>query len=417
MRNGHVPPADQAGLRRANLALVVRTLREHGQQSRAQLSALSGLSKATVSNLVSELESRRLVRAAGLTAGRQGRPGQLVELSPGSVCGIGLEINLEYLRATVLDLAGTVVTEQLVPLRVVELGPQRCLDQLAELARSMLATVAAVGAWPAGITVAVPGLVDTQAGVVRFAPNLRWRQIALVDGLAARVDLPLERCAVDNDANLAALAEHTSGAASGTDDLLCIVGSSGVGAGLLAAGVPVRGASGFAGEVGHLSLDPLGPSCPCGNRGCWERQIDLGTLLEVMSSPDDPVRDPSLAVSDRLRIIRVRAEAGDRRTLDALQQVGDALGVGLALLINVLNPAAVVLGGYFAELYEWLVEHARIQIASRVLSPEAARAAILPSTLGFTAAIRGGAQHAMRMVMDNPTLAPVVASEPTEAPA
>ncbi|ASO22609.1 putative NBD/HSP70 family sugar kinase [Actinoalloteichus hoggarensis] len=417
MRGKQDRPADQAGLRKANLALILDLLRGHGQQSRAQLAGLSGLSKATVSNLVSELEVRDLVRPAGIVAGRQGRPGMLVEVQPRTVSGIGLEVNVDYLAATAIDLTGEVVFECRVPGDVIALGPERLLDQLAELARKVLAAVETQGAWTAGITVAVPGLIDPATGVVQLAPNLRWRKVPMADGLAGRLGYSLARITVDNDANLSALAEQTSGNVVGVTDLLYLTGASGIGAGIIADGVPLRGAFGSAGEVGHMAMDPMGPYCSCGSRGCWETQVGLIALLRAVSTHEDPVRDPALDLEQRLTIIRARAERGDRRTLDALQQIGSALGIGISILVNVLNPAAVVLGGYFATLQEWLVEPARREVAARVLGPDAAGARLVPSSLAFNAASRGGAYAAMRRVLDDPTLAPVQTAEATEAPA
>ncbi|AOS65560.1 ROK family transcriptional regulator [Actinoalloteichus hymeniacidonis] len=417
MRGKQDRPVDQAGLRKANLALILDLLRTRGRQSRAQLAGLSNLSKATVSNLVAELEIRDLVRPAGIVAGRQGRPGMLVEVQPRTVCGIGLEVNVDYLAATAIDLTGEVIHESRVPLDVIALGPERCLDELAKLATDVLSTVEKQGAWTAGITIAVPGLIDPVTGVVQLAPNLRWRQVPMADGLAGRIGYSLAGIVVDNDANLAALAEQTTGSVVGVTDLLYITGAAGIGGGIIADGVPLRGAFGSAGEVGHIAMDPGGLYCPCGSRGCWETQVGLIALLRAVSTHEDPVRDPSLDLEQRLTIIRTRAERGDRRTLDALQQIGSALGIGLSILVNVLNPAVVVLGGYFATLQEWLIEPARREVAARVLGPEAAGARLVPSQLGFSAGSRGGAHAAMRRVLDDPTLAPVQKAEATEAPA
>jgi predicted NBD/HSP70 family sugar kinase len=418
---GHSRPADQAGLRRGNLALLVRTLREYGALSRAQLAVRSGLSKATVSSLVNDLELRGLVHSAGISAGGQGRPGQLVDLRPTSVCGIGLDVHVGHVGAVVTDLAGELIFNQRVVCDVPGLGPERTIDQLAELTATALAEVErrSVGP-PVGVTVSVPGLVDTGAGTVTFAPRLRWRDVAVVDELAARTGLPLDHIAVDNDANLGAMAELAAmNAETGAPvaDLIYLTGDFGIGGGVISGGRLIRGSIGFAGEIGHMATDPLGPYCSCGRRGCWETRVGLGALLHACADPDDPVRDPTLDLDQRMRIVRDRAAKRDQRTLDALHQIGSALGVGVSVLVNLLNPAVVVLGGYFAALPEWLVEPIRNQVVAGVLAPGAGGATVVGSRLGFTASTTGGALAALRRVLDDPTVVPPNQPQDEEAPA
>ncbi|HEY7597829.1 MAG TPA: ROK family transcriptional regulator [Actinophytocola sp.] len=396
----------------------MRTLREHGALSRAQLAVRSGLSKATVSSLVTDLELRGLVHSAGVSAGGQGRPGQLVDLRPTSVCGLGLDVHVGHVGAAVTDLSGELLFHRRVACDVPGIGPERAIDQLAELADTALAEVKGAVGPPAGATVSVPGLVDRGAGIVTFAPRLRWRDVAVADGLAARTGLALDRIAVDNDANLGAEAElaRMGGA---VDDLVYLTGDFGIGGGVIAGGKLIRGSIGFAGEIGHMAMDPLGPYCSCGRRGCWETQVGLGALLHACADPDDPVRDPTLDLDQRMRIVRSRAEQRDRRTLEALHQIGTELGHGVSILVNLLNPAVVVLGGYFAALPEWLVEPIRNEVVANVLAPGAGGARIVASGLGFTAATAGGALAALRRVLDDPTVVP--AGQPNvddeEAPA
>ncbi|PRY39844.1 ROK family protein [Umezawaea tangerina] len=404
----HTPgPADRAGLRRANLDLLVRMLRERGQVSRAQLAVHSGLSKATVSSLVGDLARRGVVRPAGITAGGQGRPGELVELRPAAACGVGLDLQVDHVGATVVDLTGEVLLRRRIACDVPSSGHERVLDLLADVLTGVLDDVRARGGWVVGATAAVPGLVDTDGAVVRFASRLRWREVALRDGLAARTGLALDFFGADNDANLAAVAEHDAGAAAGLDDFVHLAGGHGVGAGVFSRGELVRGHLGYAGEVGHMMLDPLGPWCSCGRRGCWETQVGLGALLHACATPDDPVHDPALDPDARMVLVRARAETGDRRTLDALHQIGAALGAGAAVLVNLLNPAAVVLGGYFAALPEWLVEPVRSEVAARVLAEGAGGATVVASRLGFRGPSTGGAVHALRRVLDEPAVVPV----------
>ncbi|MFC6089872.1 ROK family protein [Saccharothrix lopnurensis] len=373
--------------REANLALLLRTLRAHGPVSRAQLAARSGLSKATLSPLLVDLDHRGLTQTAGTTT-TQGRPGGLVRLRPGAACGIGLDIRPGSLGATVTDLTGEV---HLRRRRACDTTvPEHALDQLADLTRRALDDVARAG-WT-GVTVAVPGRADHRAGTVTATP-LRWRGVAVVDGLAARTGLPIDRLDVDNEAHLAARAEHD---ADPVDDLVYLNGDHEVEAGVITNGALVRGADNRAGGIGHMVLDHFGPHCGCGKRGCWNTRVGLDAFLHACAPRHDQVHDPHLSRGERMCILRTRAERGDARTVDALHRTAEHLATGLSVLTALLNPRRIVLGGYFAALQDWLVVPQRQEGTS-----------ITASTFGFTAGARGAALAALRRVLDDPTLVPV----------
>ena len=406
-------PADQATVRRNNLGVVLRHVRDAGPRSRARIAQDTGLNKATVSSLVSELADRRLITAGDVDrAGSVGRPGLIVHLDGRSVCGIGVELNVEYLAILVLDLCGETLFEHRVPLDVDELGAERTLDEVARLVRQGLDAASRHGAVPVGLTVAVPGLVRSDDGVATYAPNIGWHDVPVLDELRVRVDLgfPIR---VENDANLSAIAEWAMGSEARTPDLVYLTGEVGVGGGLIVDGRLLRGAGGLSGEVGHTSLGDPERICGCGRRGCWETVVGLTALLNAAADPDDPVHDHGRDLETRLAELAARADAGDRRTLEALHQVGTALGNGAAVLINVFNPQVVLLGGYFAVLGRFLIEPMAAELRERVFGPDLAGARIVLSTLGFTAAVRGGAHVALEAVFDDPTLVPATGADRT----
>jgi predicted NBD/HSP70 family sugar kinase len=406
-------PADQLTVRRSNLALVLRHLRDAGPRSRARIAVETGLNKGTVSSLVSELVARGLAREGDIQReGSVGRPGQIVELDGRRIGGIGIEINVDYLTALVLDLTNTVVFEQRVALDVQALPAGSVLDAVTDLAARAVRECGRLDMVPVGLTLAIPALVDVDAGVVALAPNLHWQQVpvvqAMVERLTTRLGRPSFPIQVDNDANLAALGEYAMGSLAGTPDLVYLTGETGVGGGVMVGGRLLRGAEGFSGEIGHIPLDPAGHICGCGRRGCWETMVGLAGLLRLSATADDPVRDPSLDLEQRLDMIRRRAEVGDARTLDALGQVGAALGLGASILINVFNPRALVLGGYFASLGPYLLGPVMTELRARVIAADVGGCRVELSQLGFAAASRGGAHVALEAVLDDPTLvAPV----------
>ncbi|MEI8409919.1 MULTISPECIES: ROK family transcriptional regulator [unclassified Kribbella] len=401
-----VVAADHVSLRRNNLSVVLRHVRDLGPRSRARIAGDTGLNKATVSSLVAELVERGLLREGPADSTRAlGRPGQLVELDGTGVCGVGAEINVDYLAVTALDLTGAVVSERRVPLDVAHLGPGTTLDRLAELIREAVAAVDARDGEVAGVTLAVPGLVQGDTGELKLAPNLGWGEVPVVREMRERLGTPSYPLHVDNEANLAALAAYSElRKAESVQDIVLLTGAVGVGGGVVSHGHLLRGGHGYSGEVGHMPVAPAGRTCGCGRTGCWETVVGLTALLHKATDEDDPVRDPSLDVEQRLAEITARAEAGEPRTLSALEDVGTWLGIGGAILVNILNPDVLVLGGYFAVLGPWLQEPLEVAIRDRVIAPDGGGCRVIRSDLGFTAAVRGGAQISLDQVLVDPTM-------------
>ncbi len=402
---------DHVSLRRNNLSVVLRHVRDLGPRSRARIAADTGLNKATVSSLVAELVERGLLREGPADSTRAlGRPGQLVELDGTSVCGVGAEINVDYLAVAALDLAGDVVLEKRVPVDVAHLDPGTTLDRLADLVREAVAAVDARRGQLAGVTLAVPGLVQGDTGDLKLAPNLGWTEVSVTQEMRSRLGEASYPLHVDNEANLAALAAYSelrgteSGQTEQVHDLVLLTGAVGVGGGMVSNGHLLRGGRGYSGEVGHMPVAPPGRTCGCGRTGCWETVVGLTALLHKATDRDDPVRDPSLDVEQRLAGITRRAEAGDARTLSALKDVGIWLGIGGAILVNILNPDVLVLGGYFAVLGPWLREPLEKAIRERVIAPDGGGCRVVRSDLGFAAAVRGGAQISLDQVFVDPTV-------------
>ncbi|QKV79953.1 ROK family transcriptional regulator [Amycolatopsis sp. Hca4] len=382
--------ADSASPRTANLAAVLRALRT-GPLSRTQLAARCGLARSAVPGLLAELTGRGLVRPAGVRPGN-GRPSRLVELHGEDAYALGLSVEADRLSALVTDLSGRVLDEATEAVDVAALGLQTGMDGLAELAGAVLPGP------PVGIAVSVPGLVDSAAAVLRFAPALRWRDAEIAGLLAARLDVPAAAIAVDNDANLGALAEAIAGTG---DDLFYLGGGTAVGGGLVSGGTILRGARGFAGEVGHIAVDPSGGRCPCGRTGCLETKANLAALLRAAAAPGDPLHDPAPGVEGRVARLTDRIRLGDQRAATAVHELGVALGIALSTVVDVLDPDVVVLGGYFAALGEWLVEPVRVELAARPLG----QARVVASGLGLRAPLRGAAHLAAERLFANPTLA------------
>jgi predicted NBD/HSP70 family sugar kinase len=394
-----VLPADQTTVRRANLGVVLRHVAAGGSCSRAQIATETGLTRGTVSSLVTELIDLELLRETGETTSPRGigRPGVALELAD-VVVGVGLEVNVDYLAVSVEDLTGAVRYERRSyrDNRASEPGP--LLDRLARAARTALETVERDGLRPVGVSVAVPGLVEEASGTVVFAPNLGWQDLPVAAELADRLALPVH---VENESNLAALAEHWTGAALGIDDFVCVFGEVGVGGGIVLGGRLFRGSHGFGGELGHVSVDPNGARCGCGSHGCLETLVGQESIARAAGVP--VVAGRSRSLTDEL--VRL-AESGAPEVLRALDDAGRSLGIALASTFNLFDVQAVVLGGCFAPLAPWLEDAVRGTLHERSLAARSGTFRVLPSAFGDGAAVRGAAALSLHRVLDAPWSVP-----------
>jgi predicted NBD/HSP70 family sugar kinase len=397
--------ANQRAVRRHNLGVVLRHLSEHGPRSRATIALETGLNKTTVSSLVTELIGLDLVVERGLEQrGTVGRPGQVVELSGDGVVALGLEVNVDYLAVRALDLTGTERHRGLDVRDNRGMTTGEVLDRLAEQARAALDAVKAQGLRPVGATVALPGLVDAGTGTLLLAPNLGWTDVRVADELRDRLSSAAIPLAAENEANLAALAELWEGSARGLADVLYVSGEIGVGGGIIIGGELFRGAQGFGGEFGHMTLDPGGRPCACGSRGCLETVVGLEALLELAGLDPSDARTTT-GSGEPVSILAARARAGDERALAALRDAGRWLGIAIASASNLLNFQAVVLGGFFGQLSTWLAAPIARELEVHVLASDWAVPRVLPSTLGPEAAVRGAAAQSLRRVLADPALA------------
>jgi predicted NBD/HSP70 family sugar kinase len=316
--------------------------------------------------------------------GRVGRPGSALAVSGRGPAGIGAEIGVDHLAVCAADLRGTVRA------RAVRYGanrgraPKPVLEELTDLVGRVLAEAEREGLWPAGLAVAVPGLVASDGRTVVRAPNLDWHDVDL--GSLLPGGLPLT---VDNEANFGALAELWLGAGT-PRDFLHVSAEIGIGAAVVVEGQVLRGTRGFAGELGHVPVRPDGPACPCGGRGCLEQYAGEEAVLRAAGL------EPR---EDLAGLLAERAEEGDEAVRRALRDAGTALGIALTGAVNLLDPETVVLGGALAGLSPWLLPSLTAELAGRTAGPACP---VAVSTLGSEGPLLGAAHYVVRAVLDDP---------------
>jgi predicted NBD/HSP70 family sugar kinase len=384
---GRTLPDTQQGMRRRNLARVMHAVSAEGSLSRAAVATRIGLTRAAVSTLVDELIRWGLLEELGPERpGRVGRPGSALAVSGRGPAGIGAEIGVDHLAVCAVDLRGTVRARAVRHTANRGRAPEPVTGELTELVRQVVAEAERESLWPAGLAVAVPGLVARDGRTVVRAPNLDWHHADL--GALLPGEWPLT---VGNEANFGALAELWLG--EGTPrDFLHVSAEIGIGAAVVVDGGLLHGTRGFAGELGHVPVRPDGPPCACGGRGCLEQYAGEEAVLRAAGL------EPR---EDLVGLLAGRAEQGDESVRAALREAGTALGIALTGAVNLLDPETVVLGGALAGLSPWLLPSLEAELTSRTAGPPCP---VTVSRLGSQGPLLGAAHSVVRGVLDDPAL-------------
>lgn len=401
VRESMETPGSQTSLHRANLERVVRAVRMAGSLTQAEIARSTGLSAATVSNIVRELKDGGTVEVTPTSAG--GRRARSVSLSGDAGIVIGVDFGHTHLRVAVGNLAHQVLAEESEPLDV-DASSAQGFGRAEQLVNRLIETTGISPGKVIGVGLGVPGPIDVESGTLGSTSILPgWTGINPSEELAARLGVPVY---VDNDANLGALGEMVWGSGRGVKDLAYIKVASGVGAGLVIDGHIYRGPGGTAGEIGHITLDESGPVCRCGNRGCLETFTAARYVLPLLR----PSHGPDLTME---RVVQLARE-GDPGCRRVIGDVGRHIGSGVANLCNLLNPSRVVLGGSLAEAGELVLAPIRDSV-SRYAIPSAARQlSVLPGALGARAEVLGALALVLSEMGDSTLLESTL---PTATPA
>lgn len=379
----------QQNLRTLNLELVFHHILAAGHPiSRTELAAVTGLTRPTITRIAEELLAGQLIVEKDVTRnGRAGRPRVGLNLSEKGPAGLGLDIRSDGLAACVVDLTGTVRHLTFAPITYADRDAPAVLADLGSMARDAMDAVKVLDLTVVNATLAVPGPVH--AGTVRSAPVLGWRDVD-AGALLQHLGVPI---AVDNEAKLSALGElYVSN--NTLDSFVYVSGGLGIGAGIVLNGQLMRGARGWSGELGHVTVHPDGEVCPCGSRGCLQTYASLQAMLRDDPAPEGTTPDA---------VITARAEAGMPGTLAMLDRAGTALGVALSDMLNILDIDTVLLGGSFSLLSSWLTTNIRSEIDRRVLTTAWAPITIRPALLGPDAAVIGAALTSIDQIRQHPT--------------
>ncbi len=381
-------------IRRHNLSLLLRHIHQHGELTRAELTAAMRLNRSTIGALVSDLVALGLVTEY-VPSGRDraGRPSHVVAPRGDGPYVLAVDVDVERIVTAAVGLGGTVHERRVTVIEGADRRPQAVVRRIVSDA-SWLAHRLPGSLGPVGIGVSIPGTVRRRDGFVEHAPNLNWRAVPFAALLAERLPVRLD-VQVGNDADLGAVAEHQRGAAVGYDHLVYLNGSVGVGSGIIAEGGQLHGVGGYAGEIGHMTINPDGPPCHCGSTGCIETYIGEHALLRAAGVTD---RHGPRAVA----AVFAAAGAGDERSMAAVHTVAVWLGRSLANVVNCLNPQAIVVGGSLAEVVRLDRAAVETELDRRAMAAARAGVQVLVAGLDQDSALIGAAELAFQNLLTSP---------------
>lgn len=430
------PGARQETLRESNLLLITQEIFSAVEPlSRADLSIRTGMTRSTVSRLVDDLLLAGIVREGSpIVGGTRGRPAVPLLPARSTLAGLGVEVNVDFMAARALDLTGEVLAEEIVEGDFRGSDPFEVLPRTGEMARRVAARVEAAGAVVVGTVLGLPGLVSDDADRLLLAPNMGWRDIDVVALLCAgKADEaggtgesggrePADGTAepsgsaqavralsagpvpglggfvmIANEAKLAALAvaQELTVLEGQEQTFLYVSAQMGIGAAVVIDGVVDAGPRGWAGEIGHISVEPGGPQCGCGATGCLEVFAGKRALLAEAGL------DPTASAEELVALTEWEDEPGERAR-QAIDRAGWALGIALSGAANLLDVEEVVLGGEFGPLADLLRPRIQAELSRRVLASAWSRFRVRETDTGVAPAATGGALRVLCTVLDAP---------------
>ena len=390
-----VKASDTRILKSINILAVLKVLREVESVSRADIARITELTPATVSSIVSLLMKSGIARETGYGESTGGRPPLMIEFNPQAFYLAGVDLGVSKIIAVVTDLEGNVVSDTRQELDV-HLGVESIMSSLFDVTHRALAKAADVRDKIAGLGLSVPGLIDAGRGVSVFAPNIPgWSDIPIAGAFEDEFAFP---CWVENDARAMAIGEAMFGAGRGYDNILCVNVGRGIGAGVIINGEVYRGKQGGAGELGHMTIDPNGPVCPCGNQGCLEAMaagpaIAAAAIRAVSTGSSTLIRD---LVDGKIEAITAElvseaASKGDLLAQRLIIEAGRYLGIGIANAVNMLSPDVVIIGGGVSRPGDILFNEVRATVEERAFTAMVNLPPIVPSAQGEEASSVGAA--------------------------
>lgn len=379
-------------LKKYNESVILDLIRVHKAISKAELSALTGLSATATGAITSSLMEKGYIHETGIGESKGGRRPVLLELKPGSFYSIGVDMDVDYINIILLDITGNVLSEKLIDMPSPSVF-EKVIAKVEKTIVSILRSNSIEFSKLLGIGFSVAGMVDSETHEIILAPNLNWEHEDVRTYLNELNGVPVY---VENEAMASAICEEWLGLCQNVGNFVCINIKSGIGAGIFTSGKLYRGAGGTAGEVGHIVVDENGPKCGCGNYGCLETMASSKSIVEkarrlvkqgVVSSLN------SYEDVDEIDINAVvkAARSGDEAARGILNEAARYIGIAVSNVVNTLNPQKVVLGKEFVRYADLVIENIKGVVACKALKSPASKVEIVVSDIGERASALGAA--------------------------
>jgi N-acetylglucosamine repressor len=395
MRMARNPIGNRTLIRALNRSSVLNTVKNAGPVARTDIARITGLSPATVTAITSELIEDNLVfeKSAGDSSG--GRRPILLALNPRGGYVVGIKLTEHEAIGALTDLEATVISRRTQPWE--GSTPQDAVQVMSRLVHALAVEKGVRKKQLLGVGVGLAGIIDAPRGILRSTPYFEWLDLPLRDLLQTSLRLPVY---IDNDVNTFTLAEKWFGSGKGIDNFLTVTIGRGVGMGIVVNGQLYRGVGGGAGELGHTVVDPLGPLCSCGKRGCLEAYI--GDQALIQSAQAGAQRgDLPFSVQDAQGLVNLAA-SGDPFARQILAEAGEKLGNALANLINLFNPELIIIGGEGTRAGEWLFKSMRSAIHQNTIPGLVKESTIHVEPWGDAAWARGAASLVLGELFQSP---------------
>jgi glucokinase-like ROK family protein len=374
---------DQNLVKQINKSIVFTYIGNNGPVSRAQISKDTGLNKATVSTMVSELITDSFVYEIGAGQSSGGRKPVLLYFNNLAGYSIGIDLGVNYLLGVLTDLNGNIIEEMNIALK--ETDVEYVMNKICSIVEALIKSAPESPYGIVGIGIGVPGMIDRDENIL-FAPNLKWRQIDLKQIIENKFNIPTK---VENEANAGCYGEQLYGAGKNIANLIYLSIGIGIGGGIIINNTLYTGTSGISGEMGHLTIESNGKKCPCGNSGCWELYASESALLEESKLAGSIDGDISIDT------ILNEARKGNRKVLQLLNNIGEHIGIGLTNIINTFNPEMIIIGNRMALLENWITNPINRILTERLSTYHRSNTNIRFSSLGTYSSALGASSFSI----------------------
>lgn len=384
--------------KQVNRKLVLNLIKSEGPISRAEIAVRSGLSAATVSSFASEFIDEGLIRESGVVETSRGRPPIMLRLNSKARYVVGVKVMPDSLVAVVTDLDANVVAHRVSEDLDGSAGTDRALgrtpsdvvDKVARLVDEVVRDAGVERSDLLGVGLGLAGIVDSNTGVCRYSPFFGWRDVNMVAPLTSKLGLDVY---LENDVNSLAIAEQWFGHGRGYEHFVVVTVGRGVGVGFVLNSRFYGGHEGGVGELGHITVVPDGPTCGCGRRGCLEMMASDGALIRAARDAIADGQPTELAEFDviTLETVVTAATRGDEVARALLADSGRWLGVGLAMIVNLLNPELIIVAGEGIEAGDWRLDSMRQALREGQFDSLGANTKLVVESAGDVTWARGAA--------------------------